>query len=438
MTGVLSSRACDGSPAAATGPRWRATPSPTSTTASAAPAACVRVVAGAGAAPGRSSELASAGSAPSGRDSRRGDAVGRAMALEATRYVVDRQDIWHGMWAGSLPRASSSNGAIQNRAGTNVLDDSRLDISSCARGSSPDSAARGEQPGSNGPNGDGHVVRILALTVNDPGRRPSWRRDSSVPRGAAGSSWKISPQVDSAHSAALTSSARRWACTPTPRSSCRTKASWRWSVASSRRWTPSSTFRRPSSSSWGSGHLEKRYADEAARPPDLGRVLVHAGSCTCTEVCSPGLRLPTSSRWPSSRTTLNHRYTTPQKLFESMAAGVPVAASDLPGMAQTVRATGAGVVCDPTSPHAIAEAIKQVIRRTSGRTAQRCGTGHSAPPTSDTTGKRSWKPCSGSTVSSCRRPCRTRGNRPIEPPGAARCRRPMTAIHRMRSNGTPE
>ena len=60
-------------------------------------------------------------------------------------------------------------------------------------------------------------------------------------------------------------------------------------------------------------------------------------------------------------TDTNHRYTTPQKLFESMAAGVPVVASDLPGMAQIVRATGAGVVCDPTSPHAIAEAITQVM-----------------------------------------------------------------------------
>ena len=60
-------------------------------------------------------------------------------------------------------------------------------------------------------------------------------------------------------------------------------------------------------------------------------------------------------------TTLNHRYTTPQKLFESMAAGVPVVASDLPGMAPIIRATGAGVLCDPTSPASIAEAITSVV-----------------------------------------------------------------------------
>ena len=45
---------------------------------------------------------------------------------------------------------------------------------------------------------------------------------------------------------------------------------------------------------------------------------------------------------PVQPATLNHRLTTPQKLFEAMAAGVPVVASDLPGMAPIVRDTGCG------------------------------------------------------------------------------------------------
>jgi glycosyltransferase involved in cell wall biosynthesis len=64
---------------------------------------------------------------------------------------------------------------------------------------------------------------------------------------------------------------------------------------------------------------------------------------------------------PIQPSTLNHRLTTPNKLFEAMTAGVPVVASDLPGMAGIVRETGCGVLCDPTSPAAIATAIRSVL-----------------------------------------------------------------------------
>jgi glycosyltransferase involved in cell wall biosynthesis len=60
-------------------------------------------------------------------------------------------------------------------------------------------------------------------------------------------------------------------------------------------------------------------------------------------------------------TSLNHRYTTPQKLWEAIAAGVPVVASDLPGMAEVVGELGCGVVCDPTDPAAIAAATREVL-----------------------------------------------------------------------------
>ncbi|GIW20616.1 MAG: hypothetical protein KatS3mg065_0912 [Chloroflexota bacterium] len=64
---------------------------------------------------------------------------------------------------------------------------------------------------------------------------------------------------------------------------------------------------------------------------------------------------------PIQPTTLNHRLTTPNKLFEALAAGVPIVAADLPGMAPIVRETGAGVLCDPTDPAAIAAAIRAVL-----------------------------------------------------------------------------
>ncbi|HEY7935622.1 MAG TPA: glycosyltransferase family 4 protein [Candidatus Limnocylindrales bacterium] len=64
---------------------------------------------------------------------------------------------------------------------------------------------------------------------------------------------------------------------------------------------------------------------------------------------------------PIQPSTLNHRLTTPNKLLEAMAAGVPVVASDLPGMAPIVTATGCGVVCDPTSVAALAAAIRSIL-----------------------------------------------------------------------------
>jgi glycosyltransferase involved in cell wall biosynthesis len=64
---------------------------------------------------------------------------------------------------------------------------------------------------------------------------------------------------------------------------------------------------------------------------------------------------------PIQPSTLNHRLTTPNKLFEAMAAGVPVVASDLPGMAGIVRETGCGVLVDPADPAAIASAIRELL-----------------------------------------------------------------------------
>ncbi len=72
---------------------------------------------------------------------------------------------------------------------------------------------------------------------------------------------------------------------------------------------------------------------------------------------------------PIQPTTLNHRLTTPTRLFDALGAGVPIVASDLPGMAAIVRATGAGVVCDPADPNAIAAAIREILEASPERRA---------------------------------------------------------------------
>jgi glycosyltransferase involved in cell wall biosynthesis len=111
----------------------------------------------------------------------------------------------------------------------------------------------------------------------------------------------------------------------------------------------------------GYGKWTPRYREAAEREPYRGHVFV-----------LPAVPPADLLEWTASAdvlvvaiqpTTLNHRLTTPQKLFEAMAAGVPVVASDMPGMAGIVRETGSGVLVDPTSPGAIAAGLRSVLDR---------------------------------------------------------------------------
>ena len=67
------------------------------------------------------------------------------------------------------------------------------------------------------------------------------------------------------------------------------------------------------------------------------------------------------SAMPIEPITLNHRLTTPTKLFDAMGAGTPVVATNLPGMAEIVRATGCGELCRPGDPDDLARAIRTIL-----------------------------------------------------------------------------
>lgn len=62
--------------------------------------------------------------------------------------------------------------------------------------------------------------------------------------------------------------------------------------------------------------------------------------------------------------TLNHRLSTPNKLFECLMAGVPVVASDFPAVRRIVEEAPGGPVgrvCDPTRADDIANAVQEVL-----------------------------------------------------------------------------
>jgi glycosyltransferase involved in cell wall biosynthesis len=109
----------------------------------------------------------------------------------------------------------------------------------------------------------------------------------------------------------------------------------------------------------GFGPMRDELIDRTATAPYAGRVYV-------LDPVPPDRLL----EWTASAdvsvmaiqpTSTNHAYTTPQKLFESIAVGVPVVASNLPGMSEVVEAVQAGVLCDPTDPAAIARAIRAIL-----------------------------------------------------------------------------
>ena len=117
----------------------------------------------------------------------------------------------------------------------------------------------------------------------------------------------------------------------------------------------------------GYGRLARALEARAADPGLQGRLRV-------VPAVAPGELLDwvasaDVAAMPIQPSTLNHRLTTPNKLFEAMAAGVPVVAADLPGMTPIVLEAGCGVLCDPTDPASIAAAIRTVLDASDGQRA---------------------------------------------------------------------
>jgi glycosyltransferase involved in cell wall biosynthesis len=60
-------------------------------------------------------------------------------------------------------------------------------------------------------------------------------------------------------------------------------------------------------------------------------------------------------------TTINHRLSSPNKLYQAIAAGVPVLASDTGPIREDVERYDVGITCDPADPPAIAAALASLL-----------------------------------------------------------------------------
>jgi glycosyltransferase involved in cell wall biosynthesis len=58
---------------------------------------------------------------------------------------------------------------------------------------------------------------------------------------------------------------------------------------------------------------------------------------------------------------LNNYLSLPNKIFESVAAGLPIVTSDFPDMAELVRRYEVGDTCDPEDPADVARAVTAVV-----------------------------------------------------------------------------
>jgi glycosyltransferase involved in cell wall biosynthesis len=108
----------------------------------------------------------------------------------------------------------------------------------------------------------------------------------------------------------------------------------------------------------------------AAEPRFGGRV--HVLLPVPPDVLVPFISTADVGVMPIQPSTLNHVLSTPNKLFECLAAGVPVVVSDLPEMRRIVLDDPdgpLGTVCDPTSPASIARAIRTILDRPAAEAA---------------------------------------------------------------------
>jgi glycosyltransferase involved in cell wall biosynthesis len=112
----------------------------------------------------------------------------------------------------------------------------------------------------------------------------------------------------------------------------------------------------------GYGSLEGALRQRAAEPSYGGRL--HVLDAVPPDILPDWVASADVGVMPIQASTLNHRLSSPNKLFESIATGLPVVVSDFEEMRRIVLADPdgpLGAVCDPVDPVSIAAAIRSIL-----------------------------------------------------------------------------
>jgi len=129
----------------------------------------------------------------------------------------------------------------------------------------------------------------------------------------------------------------------------------------------------------GYGPLAERFRAIAATPPWHGRLAVLPP--VAPDEVVPWLAGADVSACLIQPTTLNHRLSTPNKLFEAIMAGVPIVASDLPAIAEIVTTFGVGRLVRPGDRAATAAAIDAFLAMSDEERAKQRGRARQAATT---------------------------------------------------------
>jgi glycosyltransferase involved in cell wall biosynthesis len=112
----------------------------------------------------------------------------------------------------------------------------------------------------------------------------------------------------------------------------------------------------------GSGQKRAEYVEAADE--QRWRHRIHVLDAVPPSALLPWVASADIGAMPIQASTLNHYLSTPNKLFECLAAGIPVVASDFPAMRRVVvddPAGPLGTVCDPSSVESVARALRSIL-----------------------------------------------------------------------------